>query len=238
VHATLILGVGRSLPRVMGEPDGSKDAITVDLVDAATLAAMSPAPVQPTAAPAAQRDTGERPAAPADTPAPPERAQPRQKAPEWPMEKEALSLASPPSASEKREEGAASSQRKAAPHRQPGLALQLDMPDMPMAPSGRYAAVARPPGVTRSGENDEFGRRVIQALRKTMPAHRGIFGRATVRLVLTDTGNLAEVQLVRSGGDPVLDQDVVFAVKQSSFPIPPAAATIADRTFLVTYIYS
>ena len=44
-------------------------------------------------------------------------------------------------------------------------------------------------------------------------------------------------QLVRSSGDPILDQNVVFAARQSSFPIPPAGATLADRTFLVTYIY-
>ena len=34
-----------------------------------------------------------------------------------------------------------------------------------------------------------------------------------------------------------MDQNVVFAAKQSSFPIPPAGATVADRTFLVTYVY-
>jgi hypothetical protein len=34
-----------------------------------------------------------------------------------------------------------------------------------------------------------------------------------------------------------MDQNVVFAAKQASFPIPPAGATTADRTFLVTYVY-
>src|SRR5207249_742393 len=106
------------------------------------------------------------------------------------------------------------------------------------APSGRSAAVVRPPGVTRSGENDEFGRGVIRALKKTMPSSGGTTGRVTVRLLLSDTGNLTEVRLIRSAGDPILDQSVVFAVKQSSFPIPPAGSTLGDRTFLVTYVYN
>ena len=47
------------------------------------------------------------------------------------------------------------------------------------------------------------------------------------------------VAAVRSGssGDPVFDQKVAFSVKQASFPIPPAGATVADRTFHVAYIY-
>ena len=99
------------------------------------------------------------------------------------------------------------------------------MPNIPVAPGGRGAAVARPPGATRSGENDEFGRGVIRALRQTMPSPNGQLGRVTVKLLLSNTGNLAEVQLIRSAGIPGLDQSVVFAVKQASFPIPPGGAT-------------
>ena len=59
----------------------------------------------------------------------------------------------------------------------------------------------------------------------------------TVRLFLSETGNLADLQLVRNAGEPLLSQEVVFAVRQASFPIPPAGSTVPDRTFLVTYIY-
>ena len=64
-----------------------------------------------------------------------------------------------------------------------------------------------------------------------------MLGRVTVRMLLSENGNLTQLQLIRSSGDPILDQNVAFAAKQSSFPIPPAGATLADRTFLVTYIY-
>jgi hypothetical protein len=99
------------------------------------------------------------------------------------------------------------------------------------------ASFSRPAGITRSGENDDFGRGVIRALRQTMPPPRGSRGRVTIRFLLSETGSLVEVRLVATTADLGLTQSVVFASKQSSFPIPPKGATIADRTFLVTYIY-
>jgi TonB family protein len=111
------------------------------------------------------------------------------------------------------------------------------MPDFSMPPGGLGAAVSRPPGITRSGENDDFARGVIRALRQTMPAPSGVRGRVTVRLLLNDNGNLVEVALLRAADDPILTQSIVFAVRQASFPFPPAGANLADRTFMVTYIY-
>ena len=129
-------------------------------------------------------------------------------------------------------------QQLTPPPVQPSPPLQLSMPDMPIMPGGRSASFARPAGVTRSGENDEFGRGVIRALRQTFPTAGVVPGRVTVRFLLSEKGNLVEVRLVSSAGNPVLDQNVVFAVKQSNFPIPPAGSTLVDRTFLVTYIYN
>ena len=34
-----------------------------------------------------------------------------------------------------------------------------------------------------------------------------------------------------------LDQSVIFAAKQTSYPLPPGNSNVADRTFLITYIY-
>ena len=125
---------------------------------------------------------------------------------------------------------------KSAALQRPHDPLELSLPDSALAPAGRSAAFARPPNITRSGENDEFGRGVIRALRRTMPSSERL-GQVTIRLFLSETGNLLEARLIRSGGDPIMDQNVVFAAKQSSFPIPPNGATVADRTFLVTYVY-
>lgn len=98
------------------------------------------------------------------------------------------------------------------------------------------SAVQRPPGITRSGENDEFARNVIRALQKTMPRERAR-GRVTVRIVLTENGSRADVKLLQSGGDPDLDFNVMFAARQTAYPFPPKKSTVLDRTFTVTYIY-
>lgn len=127
---------------------------------------------------------------------------------------------------------------KAAP-RTAGLDLSAPSsamnPDMFMGPQS--AGMSRPANITRSGENDDFGRGVIRALRATMPLPRGALGRVTVRFLLTERGNLQELRVLESNTDPRLTQEVAFAVRQSSFPIPPMRSTVADRTFVVTYLY-
>ena len=162
--------------------------------------------------------------------------------PAWPIETQGLEFGFA-QAVKPHEADAPSPPKKAAKAVQPQQApkasppLQLSLPDMAIAPGGPAPAFSRPAGITRSGENDEFGRGVIRALRKSMPDPGPMRGRVTVRFLLSDDGNLIEVRLVRSSGDPVLDQSVMFAVKQSSFPFPPRNAPLVDRTFLVTYIY-
>ena len=102
---------------------------------------------------------------------------------------------------------------------------------------GRSAGFERPPGITKSGANDAFARGVIRALQQTMPQLRETLGRVTVRIILNQNGNVESVQVVRPSKIASLDQSVLFATKQTSYPFPPPNATLADRTFVVTYIY-
>jgi TonB family protein len=229
LHAALIAGFIRSAPRYLGEPEGDQSGISVELVDAADLASASTArPMQPS------------------TPgsAPPPSPAPREAVP-WPepktaavppIEAETPSPLAPPPA-RKDSPPAPPAKRQPMPSLDLAPSLRFDLPDGAITPGSRHPAVMRPPNVTRSRENSEFGRGVIRALYKTMPVSPDTLARVTVRLLLSETGNLTELQLVRSSGDPILDQNVMFAARQSSFPIPPAGATLADRTFLVTYIY-
>ncbi|MFT3730319.1 MAG: TonB family protein [Hyphomicrobium sp.] len=117
----------------------------------------------------------------------------------------------------------------------------LDLSTQALAPSlsggGGAAAFQRPPGITRSGLNDAFARAVIRALQQTMPQLTNTLGRVTVRIFLSENGNVVDVKLLAGSKDPSLNQDVVFAAKQTSYPIPPAGSNEADRTFMVTYIY-
>ncbi len=122
----------------------------------------------------------------------------------------------------------------------PKIDLSLPSAGAPAAGnfSGRNAGFSRPEGITRSGENDDFARGVIRALRNTMPDGHGTRSRLTVRIILNENGNLAEVHLVHSSTDPALDQNVLFSIKQSNFPIPPGNLKPVDRVFLVTYVYN
>jgi periplasmic protein TonB len=259
LHAALIFGVTRSSPRQMGERTGRPDGISVVLVDAADLksrntfredgssaasatTARPPAPAAPQPSPpkASEPPTPEQPPAPAAKTTPPSpRPLDEQKSTARAIDKETLDSLSPPGLAAKQSEpGSAAKIPPKQEQQQQKPPLQLALPNIPVAPGGRAAAVMRPPGATRSGENDEFGRGVIRALRQTMPSPAGQLGRVTVKLLLSNNGNLVEVQLIRSAGFPGLDQSVVFAVKQASFPIPPGGSTLVDRTFLVTYIYN
>jgi TonB family protein len=135
-------------------------------------------------------------------------------------------------------------QAKQQPKQQPRKQTQTSSLDLSVpydgaateSDSGAGSAVQRPPGITRSGENDEFARNVIRALQKTMPRERAR-GRVTVRIVLNENGSRADVKLLQSGGDPDLDFNVMFAARQTAYPFPPMKSTLVDRTFTVTYIY-
>jgi len=229
LHAALILGIARSSDRRVGEPEGSASGISVELVDAADLLSKSTVQSPSDPSPAGPGSVAQPP------PQPPARRVEPQTAAAPPIEQDSPGPLSQPTPPRKESTPPAKAKPKAPP--EPAPPLQFDLPNAVYAPGGRSAALTRPPGVTRSGENDEFGRGVIRALRQTMPAPRGMLGRVTVRLFLSETGNLAELQLVRNAGEPLLSQEVVFAVRQASFPIPPAGATVPDRTFLVTYVY-
>ena len=109
--------------------------------------------------------------------------------------------------------------------------------DTPMEFQGNSSSFARPIDITRSGENDEFGRGVIRALRQTMPSPWGLKSRVTIKFFLTEAGQVGEMRLVQGSGYPLVDQSVVFAAGNSTFPRPPRGSKVSDRIFLVTYIY-
>jgi TonB family protein len=233
--------------REMGDAAGSREGIAIEIVDAADLesrnsvslpdsAPPTTGSVQPQPQPQRPQPQPEEPQQPPAEAAPPPEPPPPpvpalkkttavEKAPDQPTPPE------PP-----KKQTPKTPPTKSASLPKPHDPLELSLPDSTFSPTSYSPGFARPAGITRSGENDEFGRGVIRALRRTMPGSDRL-GQITIRLLLSETGNIVEVRLVRSGGDPIMDQNVVFAAKQSSFPIPPAGATVVDRTFLVTYVY-
>jgi len=111
------------------------------------------------------------------------------------------------------------------------------LPDGASAIAGGGASFQRPPGITKSGANDEFARAVIRALQKTMPPSDGTFGHVTVRILLDENGNVVKVDLLGGTANVSLKQQVIFAARQTTYPFPVPHSNLADRTFLVTYVY-
>ncbi|MGE0052750.1 MAG: energy transducer TonB [Hyphomicrobium sp.] len=116
--------------------------------------------------------------------------------------------------------------------------LDLSIPRAFSPPPGsRGAGFERPAGITRSGANDDFARGVIRALQATMPQLSNTRGRVRVRITLNRNGNLVSTNVEMPSNVAGLDQSVVFATRQTSFPLPPYNAVPADLVFIVTYIY-
>jgi TonB family protein len=266
LHAAFLVGFGRSAPRYIGDPGGSAEAIDVELVDEADLRARTATPNPPAAAaaPPAPATPPPQPAPQAKEAAPPEKAPPEpetaksaEPAPaakqepkveiptlETDPQEEQPDTSTPEAiiAEARKAEAKRKSAAKPAPKPPPKQSSQLDLSlpfDMTTlgTPGAGGASSTRPPGITRSGENDRFGRDVIAALKRMMPPQRGMRGRVTIRLFLNERGNVANIVIVESSGDRNLDHDVVFSAYQASFPFPPKGATVADRTFRVSYNY-
>ena len=245
VHAALLVGTIRSTPRTIGAPDGNAETISVELVEAPALAPsaesslapqIKPSVAEPVTPPTLAAPPPEPTAQPANSPA--EVAQPQKPLPlAEALDNPALFTLTEPSTAKNPKEPATNSHPQ---QRTANLDLSLPKEKSPASAAAaleRSAYATRPPGITRSPQNDEFARGVIKALKITMPPPSGTLGRVTIRLFLSENGDLLEVRLIRSGNDSLLDQSVMFAAKQSSFPIPPNKSTPVDRTFLVTYVY-
>jgi periplasmic protein TonB len=126
------------------------------------------------------------------------------------------------------------------PQKQRTAKLDLSLPpsalNAPVGGHGRFSGASRPAGITRSGANDDFGRAVIRELWKTFPYLKD-HGSVLLRIILNQNGNVADVTVLQSSQVASLDQGVIFAIKQTSFPFPIPNAAEADRTFFVKYIY-
>ncbi len=263
-HSLLFAGFYGSPPRFIGDPTGDKNAVDVTFVTDAELRSLATAPSSPQgqAVPPAPPPTPPVPPEAAATPPPPSPSEPAvqpsqqeptpaPKPPDTAVPDEALTLKppeeTPPKAEAKPEPKPATPPKaepappakQAKPDRTKTARLDLSPPPLFSAPmsGGRGTDLARPPGATRSGENDAFARGVVAALRKTMPQLADSVGRVTVRITLDADGALVRTEVVRPSNVGDLDRYVVFSTRQTSYPFPPRNAKAADLVFLITYIY-
>ncbi len=92
------------------------------------------------------------------------------------------------------------------------------------------------PGATHQGKSDEWERKVIWALAGTKPMGNGKWGTVLVTFVVTDSGQVEGLRLLKSSGDNWLDQGALLAVKQARMPPPPPGLPTGDRAFNIEYI--
>jgi TonB family protein len=258
LHLSFLVGFNSSGQRVIGDPGGAKDAVSVEFVTDSDLKRLATAPEQaagpPTPQPPAPPQKQVMPPPEPPKPAEPQpQAQPQEAPPPPPAAEaplpESITRIDPgldfrprppskaPEQTSKQEHAKARPTTSSPPTRTARLDTTPPMTFTAPFGGGGGAGVERPAGATRSGENDAFARGVISALRQTMPQLRDALGRVSVRIILDKDGSLVRTEVIRPSGVPGLDQSVVFSTKQSSFPFPPRNATAADLVFLVTYIY-
>ncbi len=264
LHSLLFAGFYGSPPRNIGKPDGDRNAVDVSFVSedelrsiAATRAAPKATPVPPTPPPQPPAEAAPKPVPEATPPTPqtPPTTQTQQPqpepTPEVPPVDEALTLkpiedliasterkSQPQPAETPKPQQQQQPAKQAQPERKRQAALDLSPPaNFTFSGGGGAADMARPAGVTRSGENDAFARGVISALRRTMPQLMDTRGRVTVRITLGKDGDLVSTQIINPSNVAGLDRSVVFATRQTSYPFPPRDARPVDLVFLITYIY-
>ena len=256
VHASLLIGVVLSKPRIIGDENGSPDSIAVSFISeadflnetsvptAADFPAAAATIAAPHPSPEAARPPEPKPQVKTE-PAPETGAQPPDKpANESPLTIEKdnpdiFSLPDPATPAQRRSEPVPKKQSKETRTAKLDLSQPPNSGSAPSPPGGRSAVVQRPPGITRSGANDEFARGVIKALQKSVnlrPA-TGVREDVVVRILLNENSDVIDVKLLEGARDQSLNQEVIFTARQTTYPFPPPNSTQLDRTFVVTYVY-
>jgi len=92
------------------------------------------------------------------------------------------------------------------------------------------------PAATHQGKSDEFARQVAWALAATKPMGNGTYGSTIVAFVVSSSGRVEDLRLLKSSGDNWLDTGALMAVRQARLPVPPETLPAGDRTFHVEYI--
>jgi TonB family protein len=222
-HAALLYALaGFSDDGLAGGGGQQLDAISVTLVSSAVLEVREPSdlrPPLPAAASPIEAEEGTVESVPAPQREEKEATEDKQAAPEPVQANAVLPLPTEKLTQERAEES--------TPTASGGVAVRGNEP-APAPP--KVAAAAASPGAMR-----EYARYVAQALAKARPRGTGTFGTVKVRLVISPTGRLASVEIVRSSGNARLDEMVIAAVQRAALPPPPPGLTMSQLTYEVPY---
>jgi protein TonB len=222
--------------RELGMEDGKREQLSVAVISEADLKRLSSDPFRQEARPA-----------PEETETPPQEAPPPEPpSPAQEAVKEASASFSPTESKsdQKREVPFDTAGYIAAASEQFGFQLKQAV----HASEARQEQQARPvpkqlgnvksfrPGATHQGQSDEWERKVIWALAATKPMGNGQWGTTLVTFVVSESGQVQGLRLVKSSGDNWLDQGALMGVRQARIPAPPAGLPLGDRAFNIEYI--
>ena len=118
----------------------------------------------------------------------------------------------------------------------------------PVAPSGGSAALAidnllptpaSGAAAASVGEVQAYSVNVVEILAKSRPrADAGLVtGTVLVAFEIAATGTPANVRVSKSSGKLRIDRMVVDAIQATTFPPPPANATLAQRSYELPYVF-
>jgi TonB family protein len=110
-------------------------------------------------------------------------------------------------------------------------------------PSGNGATVraieenghASGPASASPGSVQQYAAKVREALARNKPSGLGNHGTATVKFGISPEGKANSIQVTTSSEIAALDKSALDAVARTSFPVPPAGMTEAERTYVVPF---
>lgn len=87
------------------------------------------------------------------------------------------------------------------------------------------------------GQTSEFVRGVLRRLKQNMPRSNGIKGTVVIGIVLSETGQISWVGVLKSSRHKELDELVIARVRATQFDPPQKPIKPIERRFQITYEY-
>ena len=91
------------------------------------------------------------------------------------------------------------------------------------------------PASASPGAVQQYAAKVREALARNKPGGFGNHGTATIKFGISPEGKANSIQVTTSSGIAALDKSALDAVARTSFPVPPAGMTEAERTYVVPF---
>jgi TonB family protein len=91
------------------------------------------------------------------------------------------------------------------------------------------------PASAAPGAVQQYAARVREALARNKPGGLGNRGTATIKFGISPEGKAGAIEVTISSGIAALDKSAMDAVTRTTFPVPPAGMTEAERTYVVPF---